>query len=151
MPDSTQDTLEHINKVQERIRQVVASLRHRSLVHDASKLKEPEKSGYDLLGHRLHSVTYGTPEYYAVMNDPQITGAIQHHVENNSHHPEAHEGGVSGMSLLDVMEMACDWKAASARGGGVSFTDGLEINCKRFGIDDQLASILENTVRELGW
>lgn len=151
MPDSTQATLDHINKVQVRIAQIQAALEERAAVHDRSKLQEPEKSGYDLLGQSLHSVTYGTPEYYAVMNDPLIKSAIRHHVENNSHHPEAHEGGVGGMSLLDLVEMFCDWQAASERGGGVSFSEGLAINVKRFGIDDQLYNILVNTVRELGW
>lgn len=151
MPDSTGDTLTHIRKVQARLGVVIHELRARAELHDASKLEEPEKSGYDLLGQSLHSVTYGTPEYYAVMNDPLIKGAIRHHVETNSHHPEAHEGGVNGMSLLDLAEMFADWKAASERGGGVSFAEGLATNIKRFGIDEQLASILENTVRELGW
>lgn len=151
MKDSTQNTLDHIGKVQTRIAEFQAALDQRAALHDQSKLKEPEKSGYDRLGTLLHSVTYGTPEYYVVMNDPQIKGAIRHHVENNSHHPEAHEGGVNGMSLLDLVEMFADWKAASERGGGVSFAKGLAINVERFGINDQLAAILANTVKELGW
>jgi rubrerythrin len=61
------------------------------------------------------------------------------------------EKGVSGMTLLDVIEMLCDWKAAGERHADGSITKSLEINKKRFGISDQLASILDNTRKELGW
>jgi len=55
------------------------------------------------------------------------------------------------MSLLDLVEMVADWKAASERTKQGSIAQSLAHNIKRFGIDEQLASILENTVRELGW
>jgi hypothetical protein len=47
--------------------------------------------------------------------------------------------------------MLCDWKAAGERHADGSITKSLEINKKRFGISDQLASILDNTRKELGW
>jgi len=55
------------------------------------------------------------------------------------------------MTLLDVVEMLCDWKAASERTKQGSIAASLTHNKERFGISDQLAAILENTVRELGW
>ncbi len=61
------------------------------------------------------------------------------------------ESGLNGMSLLDIVEMLCDWKAASERTRQGSIAASLAHNKERFGIDDQLAAILENTVRELGW
>lgn len=76
---------------------------------------------------------------------------MQHHYTHNSHHPEHFANGVSGMSLLDVMEMFCDWKAASEQHKNGSIERSIHINRERFGFSEQLASILENTWRELGW
>lgn len=59
--------------------------------------------------------------------------------------------GISGMTLLDVIEMLCDWKAATERHADGSITKSIQINRGRFGIDDQLSSILENTRKEMGW
>lgn len=58
---------------------------------------------------------------------------------------------VDGMSLLDVVEMLCDWKAATERHADGSITKSIQINKARFNISDQLASILENTRKEMGW
>ena len=153
--DSAKDTKTHIGKVQNRIWECVINLNERARVHDASKLQEPEKSGYDVLGQLLYSTPYGTPEYFAVMNDEPIKGAIQHHITNNRHHPEAHQGGANGMTLLDILEMFCDWKAASERNERMTFEEGLGVNREKradeWGIDEQLWRIFENTRRDLGW
>jgi hypothetical protein len=58
---------------------------------------------------------------------------------------------VDGMSLLDLLEMLCDWKAAGERHADGSMARSLEINKKRFNISTQLQSVLENSVKELGW
>lgn len=58
---------------------------------------------------------------------------------------------VNGMTLLDVIEMLCDWKAATERHADGSITQSIQINRKRFNISDQLAEILENTRKEMGW
>lgn len=147
--DSTQDTQEHIDKVQERLAVVSMNLRDRAHAHDASKLVEPEKAGFDVLTLKLGSLVYGSDEYKAALEEGKPT--IAHHYQVNTHHPEHYENGVAGMSLLDIVEMVCDWKAASERTKQGSIAQSLEHNKKRFGIDDQLASILENTVKELGW
>ena len=149
MNDSTNDTREHIRKVRDRIFDVIENLTIRGQRHDASKLEEPEKSGYGHLQTRLASIVYGTDEYRAALAEAKDT--IAHHYAHNSHHPEHYENGVAGMSLLDVLEMLCDWKAASERTKQGSIQQSLPINRERFGISNQLYSILENTVRELGW
>jgi hypothetical protein len=149
MYDSTRDTQDHINKVQIRIAEFQAELDTRAALHDRSKLVEPEKSGFDVLTHNLATLTYGSDEYRAALAENKPT--IDHHYAVNSHHPEHYENGVSGMSLLDVVEMLCDWKAASERTKQGSIAQSLLHNRLRFGIDDQLYMILANTVRELGW
>jgi hypothetical protein len=147
--DSTADTLDHIGNVQSRIHECTNNLIVRAERHDASKLMEPEKSGYDQLTIALKDVEYGSDAYRAALADAKPV--IEHHYAVNSHHPEHYENGIAGMSLLDVIEMLCDWKAASERTKQGSIAQSLGHNRMRFQIDDQLAAILENTVKELGW
>lgn len=60
--------------------------------------------------------------------------------------------GVDGMSLFDVLEMLLDWKAATERmKDGGDIRKSLVINRERFQMSPQLASVLENTINELGW
>lgn len=58
--------------------------------------------------------------------------------------------GINGMTLLDLIEMLCDWKAAGERHADGSMERSLMVNQERFHIGEQLQSILENTARELG-
>jgi hypothetical protein len=147
--DSTQDTLEHIHKVQARIDTILDLLENRADLHDRSKLESPEKEAFDEVTPLLRGLTYGSPEYHA--NTAKLGAALTHHYANNSHHPQFYPDGISGMSLLDVIEMFCDWKAASERHADGDFAKSLEINTERFAISDQLARIFVNTCRELGW
>ena len=147
--DSTQDTLDHIDKVRSRLATVTLLLQGRAAQHDTSKLAEPEKSGYDQLTVKLKDCVYGSDEYRAALAEAKPV--IDHHYAANSHHPEHYPNGIAGMSLLDVIEMLADWKAASERTKQGSIAQSLEHNKTRFGISDQLAAILENTVKELGW
>lgn len=149
MYDSTADTNEHIDKVRARIFLVRLKLFNRAMIHDASKLEEPEKSGYDALTIALKDCEYGSEAYTAALTEAKPV--ITHHYANNTHHPEHYEQGIAGMSLLDIVEMLCDWKAASERTKQGSIAQSLNHNQVRFGIDDQLAAILANTVKELGW
>jgi hypothetical protein len=149
MADSMADTQDHIRKVQVRIQEIVNNLTVRAVYHDMSKLVEPEKSGFDVLTVKLASLTYGSEEYRAALEEGKPT--IAHHYAANTHHPEHWPEGIASMSLLDIVEMFCDWKAASERTKQGSIQGSLAHNKQRFGIDDQLAAIFENTVRELGW
>jgi len=121
----------------------------RSEDHDASKLQSPEKELFDKFTPLLRDTTYGSDEYKRYLKE--MGAALQHHYEVNSHHPEHYANGIYGMSLLDVMEMLADWKAAGMRHADGDIRESLSINRGRFDIDDQLFSILENTVKELGW
>jgi hypothetical protein len=59
------------------------------------------------------------------------------------------EWGISGMTLLDLTEMLCDWKAATLRHNDGDIRKSIEINQKRFGYSDELKRILLNTLREI--
>lgn len=56
------------------------------------------------------------------------------------------ESSVNEMNLIDILEMACDWKAATLRHNDGDIKKSLEINTKRFDLSPQLVRILENTV-----
>lgn len=147
--DSTADTLDHINKVRARLQECIGRLEARALVHDASKLQSPEKEAFDEVTPLLRGLTYGSPEYHA--NTARLGEALAHHYAANSHHPEHYPDGIAGMTLLDLVEMFSDWKAATERHADGDLARSIEINCERFGLSEQLVGILRNTARELGW
>ena len=147
--DSTADMIDHISRVQMRVHEIVMRLIERARVHDASKLVEPEKSGFDKITERLKDCEYGTEAYRAALIEAQET--IDHHYAVNSHHPQHYPNGIAGMSLLDIVEMFCDWKAASERMANGSLKQSIEVNKNRFNAGDLLMEIFENTRQELEW
>lgn len=162
MYDSRPDTYEHINKVQLYLTQVITMLLWRGLQHDKSKLFYPEVEAFNRMTPILSTLTYGTEEYKQSCRE--LGPALHHHYAMNSHHPEHNENGIAGMSLQDLIEMVCDWKAASERmnpkveatsgereGETASLLDSLDHNAERFKIDPQLKSIIANTIKEMGW
>ena len=154
--DSRPETQLHIDRVGDFLDKVITNLQQRKLIHDASKMVEPEWSAFDIATPKLATLTYGSEEYKESLRD--LGPALQHHFEFNDHHPEHYENGVQGMSLMALIEMLCDWKAASERvkqrtddpDKVKTFADGLKYNQERFGYSDELAGILTNTVKELG-
>jgi hypothetical protein len=149
MYDSTDDIEIHINHVRVFIEMVRGELTVRKYMHDLSKLQEPEKSVIDEFTPKLKASTYGSDEYKGFLKD--MGTALQHHYQVNRHHPEHHANGINGMTLVDLVEMLADWKAATMRHADGSMQRSLEINRERFCISDQLYEILQNTVKEMGW
>ena len=147
--DSTMDTAQHIAVVRKYMQRAREELAVRALVHDDSKLRDPEKSIFDEVTPKLKMMTYGSDEYKQSLKD--MKPALDHHYKKNSHHPEHYEKGIYGMSLLDLIEMLCDWKAASERHADGDMMRSLELNKDRFFISDGLYEILVNTSRELGF
>lgn len=147
--DSRRDTLAHIERVRDLLDEVRSRLHGRGAVHDESKLAEPEKSAFDEYTPKLKGTTYGSDEYKGFL--AALKPALDHHYAANSHHPEHYPDGIAGMSLLDLIEMFVDWKAATERHADGDLGESIEINAKRFGLSDQLAAILRNTRREMWW
>lgn len=146
---SPKETCHHINRVRQLISDMIANLVNRGVAHDESKLEEPECSAFERIGKQLSEMEYGTPEYRASLRE--LGPALKHHYEHNSHHPEHWPDGVKNMSLLDIMEMFCDWKAAGERHKNGSLEQSIIVNTDRFDLDPQLAQIFENTRIEMGW
>jgi hypothetical protein len=147
--DSTADTKAHIREVQNAMGAIGIRLATRANVHDLSKLQAPEKAAFDVATPKLKGLTYGSPEYKAATDELGV--ALEHHYKANSHHPQHFPDGIDGMSLLDVVEMFCDWAAAVKRHDDGDLAKSIEINKERFGISDQLVSIFKNTQKEMGW
>ena len=142
-------TMLHINRVRELLHLVVSNLYERAEVHDASKLESPEVEALMLASSQLAGLTYGSSEYFAQLNSGAMAEYLEHHYANNPHHPEFWQNGVNDMSLLDLVEMLVDWKAASERHTDGDIIKSIELNTSRFGLTDQMAQVFKNTVREL--
>ena len=147
--DCTEDTNKHINRVRELISTAVENLQRRAHYHDASKLGAVEKPIFDEMTPKLKNSTYGSEEYKGFL--ASMKPALDNHYGENRHHPENHVAGVKGMTLFDLLEMLCDWKAAGERHANGSIEASLVHNKKRFDISDEMAMVLERTASEMGW
>ncbi len=141
--DSTKDTKEHIAVVAKSLSQAAIELLERGLRHDDSKLKSPEKELFDKWTPILKTLEYGSEEYKDSLENLKV--ALNHHYENNSHHPEYYEDGIDGMDLFDVIEMFFDWEAAGKRNKDGNIYKSLYIYKDRFKMSDQLYNIMKNT------
>ncbi len=149
MYDSTEDTKEHQEKVRSFLKVIVERLIVRAGSHDNSKLRAPEKECFDAVTPMLKGLTYGSPAYRSALRD--MDDALEHHYRVNRHHPEHFSDGVSGMNLVDLIEMFCDWKAATLRHEDGDMMLSIRINADRFHLPDKLVSIFKNTAKDLFW
>lgn len=138
------ETRKHIAMVGAYIGLVVGILQQRAANHDKTKLEEPELQLFTEYTEKLAGCTYGSDEYKTFLEG--LKPALNHHYAKNRHHPEHFLNGIEDMTLIDVMEMICDWKAATLRHNDGNILKSIDINTKRFNIDPQLAKILKNTV-----
>lgn len=141
--DCTVDVLEHKRKVAFWMHDIASQLQNRATCHDDSKLREPEKSIFDKWTPNLKRVEFGGDEYKAALAG--MGEGLQHHYRHNRHHPEHFERGLDGMTLMDIVEMFCDWLAAAeAKASPVN----LDYLADRFHLSPQLRNILRNTLRD---
>ncbi len=147
--DSTADTLKHSHRVGELMVQAINELNERSVRHDRSKTEPPELEVFNEYTPKLKHSTYGSDEYKGFLEG--MGEGLKHHYANNRHHPEHFENGINGMTLIDLIEMLADWKAATERHDDGDLSQSLEIQTDRFGISEQLALILKNTAEHYEW
>jgi hypothetical protein len=147
--DSTADTLRHSLRVAELMGEPIKELIDRSVRHDLSKTREPELAVYDQVVPRLREATYDTAQYAATV--AAMGEGLRHHYAHNRHHPEHFPDGINSMTLVDLIEMLADWKAATERGQDGDLARTLQLNCERFGVSAQLMDILVNTARHYQW
>jgi hypothetical protein len=147
--DSRPATYAHIGVVRRYLGAVAADLIRRGDEHDASKLLEPEVSVFDEYTPKLGDSTYGSEEYKSCL--AEMGTGLLHHYAANPHHPEHYEEGIREMSLMDITEMLCDWKAATERHAEGDLARSIEHNQARYGYSDDLKRILTNTAYALGF
>ena len=147
MEDQRPETLKHIYEVKTQIGIVLDVLHLRVLKHDQSKLESPEKEIFDEFTPKLRDTTYGSDEYKQYLSEMKV--ALDHHYKMNRHHPEHFEHGIRGMTLVDLVEMFCDWRAATKRHADGDIFKSIELNQKRFNYSDDIKAILQNTAKAM--
>ena len=139
------ETQKHIENVRKYIRFITDRLTTRGVEHDKLKLESPEVDIFAEYTPKLAEMTYGSEEYNICLKN--MDGALQHHYANYRHHPEHFENGINDMTLIDIVEMLCDWKASTLRHNDGNLLKSIETNAQRFGYDDQLKQIFINTAK----
>lgn len=124
----------------------INELLDRKANHDKTKLQYPEKQEFDKYNQKLKELTYGSPEYNE--NLYILRNALCHHYRYNRHHPEHFGNGIYGMSIMDLTEMICDWKASSERQANGDIFDGIEKASQRFNYDKKMVRVLSYTVQK---
>ncbi len=124
---------------------VIKNLMDRELIHDQSKLEDYEIDLFTEFTPKLSSLTYGSEEYNE--NKKQLNKALIHHYANNRHHPEHFPNSIKDMDLIDLIEMICDWKAATYKHADGNILMSIDKNQERFGYSSELAQIFRNTVK----
>lgn len=141
------DTREHINDVRMVLEKITTKLALRGKYHDYSKLTDYELPIFQKVLDHQESAQYGTSEYEDTKK--KLAPALEHHYKLNSHHPEHFPRGINDMTLVDILEMLADWKAATKRHKDDRIESSIEINAKKYNIDKQLKQILLNTLKEM--
>lgn len=143
-------TLRHIARVRQLLGEYAAEMIRRGDEHDASKLMAAEigplQKMQDIID-REGQAPYGSEEYKR--RTALLRPMLAHHYAHNPHHPEHYENGIAGMDLGDLVEMFCDWKAASEREEEPAMS--LSAMVEKHGIPPMLESILRNTAERRGW
>ena len=152
------ETRKHQQEVAKILMLFAQMLLERAMVHDASKLESPEREIFIEFTPKLKGCTYGSEEYKTFL--AQMKPALDHHYANNKHHPEYNDingftfqtgnnCAINAMDLVDIVEMLCDWLAATKRHADGDIGKSININEKRFGINEQLSQLFRNTVAML--
>jgi len=175
--EAKKETIEHINQVRVLLYKIIIELKHRLKNHDESKLSEAELPGFAKYTEKLKDCTYGSEEYK--QNLSEMKPYLDHHYTDNRHHPEhfkkyvcngcfkeyeeqkpnvcticgysqmQEECDISQMNLVDLIEMICDWTAATKRHADGDIHMSIELNQERFGYPDMLKRIFHKTVKFL--
>ena len=141
---STKEYIEtHIKQVRKWISYFSSILLHRAMVHDESKLVEPEYSAWKKMDEEPR-YPYGTKEYKDKLQ--RFNYVFQLHWKNpkNRHHPE-HFESILDMDLVDLIEMLCDWLGYRST---LTYTQASELvnsQCDRYNFSEDIRQLILNT------
>lgn len=136
----------HQKEVAKFLMEFASDLLQRAMVHDDSKLQDPERDIFIRVTQKLVELEYGSEEYRKQLEE--MGPALCHHYQYNSHHPEHRnsKNDLSRMSLADVVEMFCDWRAGVKQMEYGDIKKSIDINGEKFSIPRVLSQIFRNTV-----
>lgn len=147
------ETRKHQQAVNTLMQLIANNLSMRGVKHDWSKFNEEAYPVFAELTSSLRSIEYGSDEYKESLK--KGGKAIKNHQKSEAHHPEHFAHGINSMTLMDLIEMICDWYAATLRHETGDIVKSININKTRFNISEQLAQILHNTAdrikRDVDW
>ena len=133
----------HISRVRKHMNTFVQLLLKRAINHDKSKLEEPELSWWKEMDKEPR-YPYGSEEYKQKIK--RWDKVFKHHYKYNRHHPEHYDYGVSEMTLVDIVEMMCDWLGYKDT---ITISEALKVcdeQMKRYNIPDDIRQIIFNTL-----
>lgn len=116
------------------LRAVAYELMRRADLHDQSKLSLDEFEGFAKINKVGREHDYGSDEYYAALKAVE-PNPIPLHYSRNDHHPEFH-AKITDMEFPELVEMVCDWYAASVAYGKTSFQNSLTVSFGRWAFTD---------------
>lgn len=120
-------------------------LEERALTHDLSKFQLDEFAGFVKINQIARERPLDSPEYKASTQ----AEAVRLHWSRNSHHPEFYPGGISEMSLLDLVEMVIDWWAASETYNQTTLAESLPIQRERFKMTKEQYRLIQLIAEEI--
>lgn len=123
---------------------VCVKLLKRALLHDLSKYGKIETDGFAQKYGRLCNVQYGSEEYSKLINEEKEI--VNYHYRLNSHHPEYHDNDYTKMSLLDCIEMLCDWRASIKKNVNGCINRSFIINKQRFNLSNEIERLLKSLI-----
>lgn len=145
----------HRKQVGSYLKSIIENIGDRAHAHDISKFMEDELNGFSYFERMDPSLKYGSPEYKEAFKkiEHHVREAIILHHSRNDHHPEYHNN-VQDMNFLQIIEMVCDWKAASETySDSGSFMRSVEIGMGKYDFSDpqiwlinQVADFLEGQI-----
>lgn len=111
----------------------------RALTHDLSKFGLLESKGYSQVVGLARKYKYNSKEYNKLMS--KINPYLLEHYKKNDHHPQGRK--INNMGIYALIEMVCDWKAATKRSRIRNIDDSFIQNKKKFNINKQLYRLLK--------
>ena len=143
------DTILHVSEVQEHLEEIISELKKRGYAHDRTKFQALEFDSFVSTRDKFKRANYGSKEYKECVD--LVRPAVDSHHQKNRHHTGFHKNGINDMTLIDIIEMICDWRAAARRSPDKAFADTLDYAYKKYGVNEQLRKIMENTFKSLRW
>ncbi len=139
----------HIYQVGENLHSIIVELSVRAIRHDYSKFGAEEAPFFIEYSPKLKQMEYGSDEYLQCLDN--MRPALDHHYDENRHHPEHFSNGISDMNMLDLLEMLSDWYGATKLSRGGDLMKSIEYNQGRFHYSDELKNLLVRTAKDLNW